>query len=294
MSNMRSLLLKQWKREIIHNIILGFVFFLLVFIAYKTGKSFLFKVMSVVKSLPEAACAVLGIFYSTETGNILFYFLFTELFLQAWLAWKACAKIAYMIRGDELSGRVYNVCNQLFSRKQLAICYYLCGIIYTLTIYLVWNGILLLFALVGSFNQEQRIASLLTVSRVSLKGTFVLILLISVSFMCSTVLKRRNEGRPIANLLVFGTLLLGNGFKLVDLMIVTAGYLEKDTGSLQAISAAMRNLSWLSPLSWMNPFSQAKWNISAVQMIICILGSGLSFYIGLYLYRRRSFIQTGK
>lgn len=292
---MIGLWLREWKRERrgwIGQQIFVMVCSLLVFLIYMVKKVWLFRAMLLVKSLPEAAYAFLGLTAETETGNLWFYLLFTAMLLNVYVIWEIMTGIAYAVYSDERSSAVYTLCSQWYSRGQLMVARYLANVFVLVVKYLLWYIELCLFILVGSITREQRVSGFHVLSGWLVRSIAVSFLLMSVVYLLA-VSSRRGKQRDISSwggLLVFGTLALGNLYKIRNLVIWIFLYLERDVSGIMRRWGWLNRLYWISPLSWVNPFAAGSVR-RAVLQVLCsfIVGIGAAA-CAVWCYNRRELV----
>lgn len=192
---MKMLIKREWnycKKELTVQILIELAVPLIVFFIYKLNKSILFQAASAILVLPREVYAFLGFGEQIETGNLAFYMLFGMMFMNVWMIWKNCKRMIEIVYRDENNGSIYSLCNQLYSRSQLGISKYLWSIISSLIAYFIFCLEVLILIWIGSFNQEQRMGGMGIILHVAFMGTFVLVMLVSLTFLYVVCYRRRD------------------------------------------------------------------------------------------------------
>lgn len=259
-----------------------------VFLLYYFRKEWLFQTASAILSLPEEIYAFMGLNHGVITGNIRFYILFGVMLLQIWIVWNACWRTLQLLQADERTGSICSMCNQWYSRKQLGVGKLICSMMAFFLQNTIWYGIVLLFILMGSANGEQRVAAFGAVLLLWLRSSLVTGMLIAITFCGGVFLKRPvREGMSWVNGILVCSLLIGNLYKVRDLL---QWFLEQ---TLVGVGGILKNLEWLnqgywlSPLSWLNPYKNLPEGTAVAQMLLCAGIAAAGIAIGLKGYDNR-------
>ncbi|MDR2889307.1 MAG: hypothetical protein LBV33_05645 [Lachnospiraceae bacterium] len=285
----------RWRSEYITEGIILTVIPILIMIGYMVGKTAYFGIASGLMSLPEPLYALMGISPQAVTGNIMFYVLFSLMILNVFLARRKCRQMVQAVWWEERNGGIRSFINQFVSRDQMAIYKYI-WLVFTFVVeYLLWHVIMLLAILIGSINAQQRQNALEAMTRLFFAGGFVIVLLMSVAYLYAMKKKITIYAEyRIASRLVFGTLILGNIYKIRDLLVWFGDYASEKTslvlpmGGINDIFGWLNELRWLSPLSWLNPYFETGGSLLWIRLTIGFVLSGVLFYLGLRIYRKRS------
>ena len=259
-----------------------------VLLLYYFHKEWLFQAASVVLSLPEEIYAFLGLNHSVTTGNIRFYVLFGVMPLQIWVVWNACWRTLYLLQADERTGSIYILCNQWYSKRQLGLGKLTCSLIATFLQNTSLYVIVLIVILLGSTNMEQRLATVSIVMLLWFRSSIVAGMLISLTFAVGVFIRQPvRKGMIWVNGILAGTLLLGNIYKVRDLLQWFLNQVSVESSSI------LRTLGWLdkgyllSPISWLNPYRNLPVRTIVLQSLICAGITIVGVIIGLKGYKRR-------
>lgn len=259
-----------------------------IFLLYYFHKEWLFQTASAVLSLPEEIYAFVGLNSSVTTGNIRFYILFGVILLQIWIVWNACWRTLQLLQADERTGSICSMCNQWYTRRQLGMGKLICSLTAFFLQNILWYGIVLLFILLGSTNAEQRMITLSTVLLLWLRSSLVTGMLISLTFGIGVFLKQPvRKGMPWVDGILMGSLLIGNLYKVRDLLRWFLEQILAGFGGIRGNWGWMDQGYWLSPLSWLNPFRDLSGRTIAIQSLLCIGIAIAGIVIGLKGYESR-------
>ena len=89
--------------------------------------------------------------------------------------------------------------------------------------------------------------------------------------------------------MILGSLVIGNLYKIRDLLEHSMKQSGKDMTALVNVLTLSRSLKWISPLSWLNPFTQYQSGVLAAQIIVSLVLSILAAAVGIVGYRIRKF-----
>lgn len=281
----------RWKKSIFKQLLVMAGLPLVFFLIYMGKDSVLLTMGSYVFQMPKEIYVLLGPRPDTQTDNILCYLFLPVVFLNVWIAWKGCMRAVYTVHMDERSGSIFGMCNQLYSRKQLGRMKYLWSVGSFLGNYVIWSLFLILLVAVGCVNQEQRIHGIKVIAGMLVLGSVVHGLLISATFLYTVCRERKSAVQILTrvNWLIFGTLALGNLYKIRDIVYLLIDKLElKGEWFLQALRW-LDGLYWLSPLSWLNPYALQWGGAFAIQWVICAIIFGIMVFACIPCYERRNF-----
>lgn len=259
-----------------------------VFLIYYFHKEWLFRAASAVLSLPEAIYAFIGLNHGVTTGNIRFYISFGVMLLQAWIVWNACWRTLQLLQADERTGSICFMCNQWYSRRQLGIGKLICSLTAFFLQNTVWYTIVLVFILIGSPNGEQRTAALSAVLLLWIRSSLVTGMLICLIFSVGVFLRQPvRQGTSWVNGMLMCSLLLGNLYKVRDLLQWFLEQIPADFGGIPENLGWLNHGYWLSPLSWLNPYRELTGVAMVIQPLLCLGVAAAAAAIGLKGYGQR-------
>lgn len=285
---------QQWKKDLIIQLSVSICIPFIFFILYKIKKTLLFQSASFIYSLPQELYTLLGLSPEATSGNITFYLLFPTIFLFFYLLYHACTRTVRTVYSAEADGSIYLICNQLFTRKQLARTKLLWSFISFWSIYILWNLSLILMVCIGAFNKIQRIQGIHTILRLMTGGIFVSGMFISFFFLQAVYQRRRNTDLLSAKitLILCTTLLLGNLYKIRNLILWFLGMFDLHNDRLIHIrqnTEWLDNLYWLSPLSWINPYRLPENDVFFRQLAISAVILSITALLSIKGYQKRNF-----
>lgn len=278
-----------WKKLLRELLVLDGIL-LVVLLLYKWNNSILFKLIGMITSMPEEIYAFIGINGDTATANCGFFLSYAAMIMLLWFAWKAGTNTIDVVYENELSGRLFRLCNQLFTKKQLAGMLYLKAVIQFYILYGLWSLSLLVILAIGASNGQQRLNTLASGGRMLVVGAVVLVIYITLAFWYSAVTKS-NHSEAFSYRIVFVPWFLANVYKVFDviswfLQSIALGEWAEPAAS---IAAVLRKLYWISPISWCNPFTGAMNGMFGLKIVICLVVSGGAFGASLYFFGKKSY-----
>lgn len=286
---MNRLLKREWtsmKNSALKSLLPGFILSLLVLIIYKINKAPFLAVMRGIYRCPKEFYQFLGIEEGMATGSFTFYLLFFAMFIGFWLVWDSSNRMIKSVYGDVCSDELYSLMNQLYSRKQLAFGKYGGALIVSVLQVTVWNAALILFVILGNAISQQRNQGIWIVFRLYVISLAVHIFIISLSFVLAVWRARRGRSFSPDGIL-FGSLLIGNSWKIRDLLVLIFAKLSVPVGKIVRIERMfswLDKLYWISPLSWMNPLQLQTGKLFLVQILLLLAASGILALTGVRLY----------
>lgn len=238
--------------------------------------------------LPQAVYAFWGIAGESANDQLRFYVQWLWMPLNVWIAWKACAGAVEGLWREEATGSIFTLCNQWYDRYQIGIAKYLWSVLKFVMNYTVLFVISLLVVVPGSAKYKWELEALLPMTGMYGKGMVIIILLISIS-TCYAMLQNRSSRSYFVDILVFGTLAVGNLYKIRDLLVLLLQRANRNYAVVLRMTGWLDGLKWLSPLSWLNPYTSfAMWE-TIVQLLLCVALSVGAACVGLLGYRVRRF-----
>ena len=145
-----------------------------------------------------------------------------------------------------------------------------------------------MFILLGSTNEEQRMITIRTISLLWLRSSLVTGMLISLTFGIGVFLKQPvRRGMPWVNGILIVTLLIGNLYKVRDLLQWFLDQVLAGFGGILGNLGWMNQGYWFSPLSWLNPYRDFSGGIMAAQAFVCVGIGVVGVVIGLKGYEHR-------
>lgn len=265
----------------------------LLFILCKIKEDIFLRAFSYIFRVPQELYAFLGLTSEVQVC-VWHYLLFPVVFLNAWAVWKNAVRAKLIIRREEHTKSIYLLCNQLYTRQQILLEKYIWSMAGSLGIHLLWGISLLVLASLTSADPTQKAANTGTALALLLIGCAVNLLVISVMFLytvCKSTRKKAGYSSG-ADLLIFGTLALGNAYKLRDAFYLLMAKLKVEGDwlvKLKGILGWLEKLYWLSPLSWLNPYKAQMNKYAGIQIGICILLAAAFAVLTVYFYKKREF-----
>jgi len=296
---MKKLIKRMWHWEWVHEERREFItvgvemaIIFVIFLLYKLGKRYLFTGARILKELPAPFLALFGIDSGTETGNISFYLMYVLFVLNLWNIWYYGKHMIYTIDRDEISGSIYTTCGQWFSRVQAAWSkwgYNVLWVVAKQSCLYLWA---ILWMLAGSTLHAQRVRYLGQFAASWGMSIFIMLLFMSVSFLYAVLPKRNLKKAPSSflNMLFWTPFIIGNLYKLRDIVFFLLDYLEGDFEKFTQMFGWLDYLHQILPLSLVNPF--AKMELAGVffQLAECLILCAAAVLISVRLYRRREFL----
>ncbi|MBR1931404.1 MAG: hypothetical protein IJ833_08055 [Lachnospiraceae bacterium] len=276
-----------WEKQLVRQlrmelICIGIVFVLFVMSGILTG-----RFSTYIASMPGAVLAFWGLPEGASGGNGLFYMRWILMPLHVWIAWEACNRSMKTIWREEEGGQIYALVNQWYDRYQIGVAKYAWIVISFILKYGIMFGVYTCLSMVAA-DSGRRMEALTDLLALFLKGILVMVLLITLS-TCHAMLHKRKVWSVWADVLILGTLVLGNLYKVKDLL----GLLMRQSGN--DYTGLIRLLGWseklrgLAPLSWLNPFTVYSTRAQLGQVVFCLLVSIGAALIGMLGYRIRKF-----
>ena len=225
-----------------------------------------------------------GYMEEMDTERIEFYIYPIIMILQFCLIWRACNLTTRCIYEDELNGTIYYICNQVFSRAELAVAKFIWmvlrfGIVYGLNVMIVSIAMVL-----GSGEDMAEYVLLLP------KGIIVGTFFIVITLLFCMIRKKNHyyEYDIRIQLLLLVPIIASNLYKIVNVFCWVGNYIGVGDKLFNSFDEIIL-LKYLSPLSWLNPYlgySNEKqityFFILATISILCCLA-----YV--HLYKKRNF-----
>lgn len=280
---------REWddqKSELLLHMAIEMCLLLSVFLIYSLKSSWLFSGLSYIGSLPPVLYAFVGFPEVMPSGSLRTFIEFLIMCFHVWLAYSFGNRGIQSIWREEQDNSIYLICNQWCSRCQLAYYKLTWTAVSMLATYFALSIVSILFLLIGSVNRSLVLGNILEMFGWTARGCFSLLLLlvICVSYaMCSSY-KEQTMGAAVV---VFGTLTIGNLFKVRDLCCWVLERLQIDSTLLRQILGWLDGLYWLSPLSWINPFNKVSVLQVIGQLAICAAVAGCFVSVGMFRYRTR-------
>lgn len=282
-----------WKREwdyqkqelLIHmSVEIGLLFSL--FVIYELKSEWLFKVFSYIKTLPPVLYAFAGFPEELPNGSLLTFIRLLMMWLYVWLAWSFGARGLESIWREEEDNNIYLICNQWCDRFRLGIYKYTWSAVSMLATYFVLFFFSIFFLVIGSANRELLFQNVMAMLCWMVRGCFSLLLLLSICVSYAMCCRYREQTMWVY-FVVFGTLIVGNLYKVRDLICWILEQLRINSDGLRNLLGGLDVLYWFSPLSWLNPFSGSETLQITTQFIICIIITSLFMLAGIFRYRTR-------
>ena len=286
---MGRLLKREWtydKNSVWKGLLPGLILSVLVLVLYKIDKSILLAMMRGIFRFPKAIYQLFGLREGMSTGSFGFYLLFFAIFINFWLVWDSCRRMIGGVYRDVRGDRLHSLMNQLYSKEQLAIGKYSGILLVSVLQVTIWHLLLVLFAVLGNILPQQRSQTVLTILHLYLISLAIHIFFSSLSFFLAVWKGKRGKGFYPAGIL-FGTLLVGNVWKIRELLLLLFQKLSVSKSKLlkfEHMFAWLDELYWVSPLSWMNPLQLKSGGIFVLQILLLLVGSAFFTTLGVRLY----------
>lgn len=289
---MKQLLMREWNRER-----KGWITFqaivmiasLLIFVLYLVGNRWLFRLMDLVKSLPAEVYGFIGLPEGVVTGNCAFFLLYFMMVMHLIWIWNGCGDTLRSVYADEECGMSDILYNQWYSRKQMFFAKNVIAVMRLVCGGALWYlELTILFAAKG-FHGAQLWENIGLLLGMGIKAVFVFLLLLLVTDYLG--MKRSRGSGNVDGILsgvLLGTLVLGNVYKVFDLLSYVMEYAGRDGSVFAKISGGLSYLYWISPLSWLNPFTQKGLGFSFAQILLCVILSMLLFVAVIHRVEKRS------
>lgn len=282
---------REWeyqKRELILGITVEAGLLILLFLVYLLKKSWLFAGFSYVRSLPPAMYAFVGFTEESPSASLLTFIEIMLMCFHIWLAWSFGNRGLQSIWREEEDNNIFLICNQWCSRYQLSVykaSWAAVSMLATYFLLCLLSGFLLLL---GSMRQDVLFESesVLWMFGWMLRSGFSLLLLLAVCISYGLCCQYKERTAWVDGV-VFGTLVVGNLYKIRDMAFWILERLHIEGAPLKQIFGWLEGLYWISPLSWINPNIEISIGKIMVQMIICIVIAGLFMLAGFLRYRTR-------
>lgn len=286
---LRGIWRREWdyqKRELLVHISVEAGLIFLLFAVYGLKSEWLFKIYSFIKTLPPVLYAFAGLPEELPNGSLFTFVRLLMMCLHVWIAWSFGTRGLESIWREEEDNNIYLICNQWCGRFRLGVYKFTWSIVSMLATYFTLFFISIFFLVIGSANRELLFESVIGMLCWMVRGCFSLLLLLSICVSYAMCCRYREQTMPVY-LAVFGTLVVGNLYKVRDLTCWILEQLHINGVELQKFLGWLDGLYWLSPLSWLNPFMERGALQVAVQLVICIMITFLFMLAGLFRYRIR-------
>lgn len=283
---------KKKKRNICVRQIVIMVLSMLVFLLYRLFKWNIIPLMLQIKQLPEELYVFMGITAGTETGNQNFYLVSLFVLAGVVILILTMHDMAESFYADERCGMMALMTNQWYSRKEILLAKYFWNMAVFFLGILVWTLENVLLIAVGSLSASQIGSGIALLFRACVWMLLVGALLLTVICfltICPKDGKRIDVGERIAILLGV-SLLLGNLYKIRDAIGWLLRLLKIKDQIVHTIGGWLDWLYWISPLSWLNPFTSKDIFEILIQAGICILGTALLFFFAMEKYKIRKIV----
>lgn len=275
-----------WKKDLYKWLGIQAVVMLVVFLVYIIKKAWLFKVAEGVKSLPDALQAFFAMRPDITSGNLLFFLEYALLFINISVAWNFCGKSMQRIWAEEENSNIYSMCNQWYSRRQISIVksvFPLFALFASYGIFILYNSIL---AMVSGITWEQRLGDAGSLFGLWFRVCLAVGLLVSVC-VCRALGGKATDISNWSGWLIFGTIVLGNLYKVRDALCWLLEYVGRSSAGLQKWLGWLDLFYWLSPLSWANPYAGLSAGKAILQAVLCAGISACFLIWGSRMYEKR-------
>jgi len=296
---------KRWRKNLLSDLAFRILTLFLVLVICILKRNELQFYLIKFFDLPEAITAFSGYDSWNGMGNTSYYILFAMMFINVSIIWKACKRTLRIVYMDENNQSVCSICNQLCSRQKLVVSKYLWAIISSLVSYVILSICMCVMIKIGNAVAKQgtdfNILILLRTYGAEIFGSaytdwnmlamqivkvlIVQLMLVSLTFLYAVWTRNAYQMKyGFITFLVFGTFILGNLYKLRDILYWAMREAEISIGKIEEVTLWMDKLFWISPLSWLNPRVQ----MPIVFMVTCIGVSIFALFMGILGYKRRT------
>lgn len=291
---MMKLLIREhnkWYRKVCFDLLIGITSSAVMIIIYFIASNWATKLFEILYQQPDFVYSFLGLGSTVSVKNVTFYLMYSLMLTFFWLTWRASLRVIRSVHIEETTGSVYYLCNQLVSRKGLLRIKLLWALISTTVVYLLlFIMYIVIITLVGHGGIQ-------CVSSFDLMLRFGLGLCVSWMFQCISFLyavnatrSYENEASWFVNLIVFIPLIIGNVYKVSDAVLWLINNSGKNVTELSEKLSGLQNLVWLSPMSWLNPFTSVSAKDMLYRFVICLVTSAVTYTIAELCYNRRKLI----
>lgn len=288
---MYRLILRESKYSLIRTIInisIQAGILILVTVLYRLNYNVIMDATSLVFKLPVEVIAFLGFETTITDYNLVFYMSFIMMPVNLLAAYTACNMAYRSIYRDEHFGTLRYYCCQMYSRNQLCSAKYIWSLLSFLLSYLILHCILLLLVMIAGDGEIYVGQILIMCSRMFIRGFAVIAMFQSFAFLAAAIDCKKANDKQISGWLIFGTLILGNIYKVVYAIRWCLEHINQDAEYLNKYAALLKKLYWLSPMSWLNPFALMTGNILVIKYIICICLITVSVILAETVYHMKS------
>lgn len=217
--------------------------------------------------------------------NLEQYLMFVMMFLNIWVAWSACMRMLKSVYIEEEYDTISSLCNQMYSRRQIAISKLLWGIASFLFGYLILT--LELFVLLGIGNKKMAMQSDIAVFGIQqLHVILVVVMFLALTFLyavCTDCIAQYTKHGFVVTI-IFGTWMVGSLYKLRDVIYWIMSRMHVSIGALPQKLLWLNELRKYAPLSWINPYEQTDANV----WLWCVGISVVSMVAAILVYEKRA------
>ncbi len=276
----------SWKRDVYKWMGINAGIMLAVFLLYIIRKQWLFKVADGVKSLPDALQAFFAMRPDIVSGNLLFFLKYMLLFINVSLAWNFCCKAMRRIWIEEENSSIYSMCSQWYSRRQIAATKCAFPLFLLFSGYGIFTFYNIALTMICGSTWQQRWIDAGSLLGLWVRAVPAIGLMMSIC-ACRALYGKITDVSSWTGWLIFGTMILGNLYKIRDALRWVLEYTGHDGTGIQKWLGWLDALYWVSPLSWANPYTEASAGKIMLQILLCIaLGAGF-FVLGIRGYEKR-------
>lgn len=291
---MKYLLMREfirWKKQFFIDLVTAIALPLISVLIYSGLSNYTIQAMEWLYSMPGDLHNFLGIKRRVNADNVTFYLVAAysiEVFV---ITWRSCVRVVDSFWTDEWNGSIFFICGQMYSRSMIYAAKLICAVAGVISTY-ICMGITISICIsndMGKHTQSVNAADLWP--RFGL-AVVVTIMLVSIMALYAARAHANMEagGVWLAEVLLLGSLILGNIYKFVNAFNVLLSINGKDSGGIDRLTEGLKGLYMMSPLSWCNVNPGKPVGSLMVQLVICTVIICITSFFGILGYRKRRFV----
>lgn len=281
--------LKYRKADIVRDTLILLAAPLLCMVAYMAAGGYMRAFGQYIYMLPEPAYRLLGL-GQASVYNYNFYLKVIIIFSNIYVMWNMCNGVFYDVNRDENNGSVFFMCGQLYPRKIIILSKYIASAAAYAATYILWFAGMMVMAAAAGIKYGNIADRVKEMFPMLYGGIIVGILFISFTYIYAVYGRKKDEYQASAfvSLVVFGTLVFGNLYKVKNVVLWIMDYLRKPHPGLSTKLGFLDGFRWISPLSWINPFEGHDMKEWLILTLAAFIISGVSVAAAVFLYEKRT------
>lgn len=291
---MKYLLIREfgkWKKNMLADIIIAISLPLLSALIYVAHGEYVVKAVEWLYSAPGDIFSFLGIKRRVSADNVTFYLAIAYSIEVLVITWRSCMHVIDVFLEDELNGNMFFICDQMYSRKLIYAAKCIWSVFSAVCAY-VFMGITMMICIIADSGKQAQCISLQDIF-----PRYGLGIVVTVMFICLMILyvvysSAASESTAVllAQLVMFLSLCMGNLYKFVNALKVLLSSMGKNVDIIDRLIAGLKELYWLSPLSWCNINPGKPRGSVLIQLGLCFVVICITLEFGLSGYKKRKFI----